>query len=161
METLSQNNFFYSVTADLLFPTRLQNRLRWAPHSLLGKPSRQAVRMGSKGDSAKDPVLHHEPQGGEEMGQMQGQKPPGVLILAWGMEERKAGPAVASGVLLWFMLPPVGCCHCHLPSYSNQSMSLSGPPGVSKPHLGACGTSRWGSPTSQSIHSPRPGVQLR
>lgn len=59
---------------------------------------------------------------------MQGQKapppPPGVLILAWWMEERKAGPAVASGVLLWFMLPPVGCCHCHLPSYS---MSLSGP----------------------------------
>lgn len=61
------------------------------------------------------------------MGQMQGQKPPGVLILAWGMEERKAGPAVASGVLLWFILPPVGCCHCHLPSYSNQPMSLSGP----------------------------------
>lgn len=68
------------------------------------------------------PFLHHKQRGGEEMGQMQGQKPPEVLILTWWME-RKAGPAVAAGVLLWFMLPPVGCCHCHPPSYSNQRVS--------------------------------------
>lgn len=29
-------------------------------------------------------------------------------------------PAAASGILLWSMLPPVGCCHCYyLPSDSN------------------------------------------
>lgn len=44
-------------------------------------------------------------------------------MLAWWVEERKAVPAAASGILLWFMLPPVGCCHC----YSNYYMSLSGP----------------------------------
>lgn len=43
----------------------------------------------------------------------------GVLLLAWWMEESKVDPAVASGILPWFMLPPAGCCHCHLPSYSN------------------------------------------
>lgn len=32
--------------------------------------------MGSNGDSAKGPVLHHKQRGGEEMGQMQGQKAP-------------------------------------------------------------------------------------
>lgn len=51
----------------------------------------------------------------------QARSPRGVLLLAWWMEERRAGLAVASGILLLFVLPPVGGCHCHyhLPSYSN------------------------------------------